>query len=125
MTWLIASALTVLALGYSLRELMLCRALSGSTLTEEDELERRLAEKELALRLGLSRRLVRALARAVLFAGTGLAVWELTGGSSHYPQAAVCFVVGFTGWAGCGEVERRLPRPTKARPRGRLDRDEL
>jgi hypothetical protein len=43
-----------------------------------------------------------------LFAGTGCAVWELTSGSSHYLPAGVAFILGFVGWAGAGEVERRI-----------------
>jgi hypothetical protein len=124
LTWIVASVLAALSLGYSLRVLVRCRALSETTITEQDELEKRLAEKALALQLGLGRRMVRALARATLFSGTGLAVWELTGGSSHYPQAAIGFVVGFAGWAGCGEVERRLPKLNK-RPGGRMRSDDL
>jgi hypothetical protein len=78
------------------------------TLTEEDELELRLAQRALTLELGLGRRSVRALGRATLFAGTGFAVWELTSGTSHYLPAAVAFILGFIGWAGTGEVERRI-----------------
>lgn len=119
MTLILAGVLVALSLAYSLRVLRRCAALGRATLSEErgqgprdthaeDELELRLAEKSLALELGLGRRLVRTLARATLFAGTGLAVWELTGGSSHYPVAAVAFVMGFAGWAGASEVERRI-----------------
>jgi hypothetical protein len=122
---MLAGVLAALSLGYSLRELVRCRALVETTIAEQDELEKRLAEKELALKLGLARRVVRALARVTLFSGTGLAVWELTGGSTHYPNAAIAFVVGFAGWAGCGEVERRLPKfSLPKRPVGRFEDDD-
>lgn len=108
MTLVLAGVLVALSLAYCLRVLLRCRELARATLIEEDELELRLAEKALTLELGLGRRTVRALGRATLFAGTGFAVWELTSGSSHYPPAAVAFVLGFVGWAGAGEVERRV-----------------
>jgi hypothetical protein len=108
LTPLLAGALVALSLVYCWRVLSRCRELSRATLAEEDELELRLAEKELVLELALGRRAVRALGRATLFGGTGFAVWELTGGSSHYPGAGVAFILGFVGWAGAGEVERRI-----------------
>jgi hypothetical protein len=119
LTSVLAAVLVALSLAYCLRVLARCNGLSQAALTEqpterprdanaEDELEQRLAEKELTLQLGLGRRLVRALARATLFTGTGLAVWELTSGSSHYLPAGVAFILGFVGWAGAGEVERRI-----------------
>jgi hypothetical protein len=108
LTPVLACVLVMLSLAYSFRVLLRCRELSRAIVNEDDELEQRLAEKELELELELGRRLVRALARATLFGGTGLAVWELTGGSSHYPQAGVAFVLGFVGWAGASEVERRI-----------------
>jgi len=91
-----------------LRVLQRCRRLSRATPAEEDELEQRLAKRALALELGLGRRTVRALGRATLFGGTGFAVWELTDGGSHYLPAGVAFLLGFVGWAGAGEVERRI-----------------
>jgi hypothetical protein len=108
LTPIVASVFVALSLAYSFRVLLRCRELSRTVLAEEDELEQRLAEKSLALELELGRRVVRALARATLFGGTGLAVWELTGGSDHYPQAGVAFILGFVGWAGASEVERRV-----------------
>jgi hypothetical protein len=117
LTPVLASVLVALSLAYSFRVLLRCRALSRATLNEQDELELRLAEKALKLELELGRRVVRALARATLFGGTGLAVWELTGGSSHYPQAGVAFILGFVGWAGNTEVERRIGSLADARKR--------
>lgn len=119
MTLLLAGVLVALSLAYCWRILQRCRGLSRATLVDEDELELRLAEKELVLQLGLSRRAVRALARATLFAGTGCAVWELTGGSSHYSTAGGAFVLGFVGWAGAGEVERRIGSLADARGKQR------
>jgi hypothetical protein len=107
--------LVTLSLGYAFRVLLRCRELSRAKLEEADELEQRLAERALKLELELGRRVVRALARATLFGGTGLAVWELTGGSSHYPRAGVAFILGFVGWAGNSEVERRIGSLADAR----------
>jgi hypothetical protein len=115
LTLVLAGALVALSLAYCLRVLQRCRELSRATLTEEDELELRLAERALTLELGLGRRTVRALGRATLFAGTGFAVWELTSGSSHYLPAGVAFILGFVGWAGAGEVERRIGSLADAR----------
>jgi hypothetical protein len=122
LTPVLASVLVALSLAYSFRVLVRCRELSRATAHEDEELEQRLAEKELDLQLELGRRLVRALARATLFGGTGLAVWELTGGSSHYPQAGVAFILGFVGWAGNSEVERRVGSLAGARKKTRLPR---
>ena len=108
LTPLVACAVSALSVAYCFRVLQRCKALSRVALTEQDPLELELAQKALSLQLALGLRSVRTLARATLFSGTGLAVWELTGGSAHYPQAAVCFVLGFAGWAGCAEVERRV-----------------
>ena len=115
MTLVLAGTLVALSLAYCLRVLQHCRGLSRATLIEEDELELRLAEKALTLELALSRRSVTALGRATLFAGTGFAVWELTSGSSHYLPAAVAFILGFVGWAGAGEAERRIGSLAEAR----------
>jgi hypothetical protein len=113
LTLLLAGGLSACAIGISLRALARCRSLSqaarlpGSD-AELDELERRLAEREATLELGLSTRNVLALGRASLFGGTGCAVWELTGGSAHYLLAGGAFGLGLAGWAGCGEVHRRV-----------------
>lgn len=108
LTPLLAGAASALSLAYSIHVFRRCARLGREGELEHDELERRLSEKALALELGLGRRSLRALARATLFAGTGLAVWELTGGSARYLQAGGCFLLGFVGWAAVGEVERRF-----------------
>ncbi len=114
LTPLVAGVLSALSLSYALWTWRRCARLSGAALIETDPLELRLAQKELALQLALGVRTVRALARATLFAGTGLAVWALTGGSAHYLEAGICFILGFCGWAACGEVERRIGPLAKA-----------
>jgi hypothetical protein len=100
----------VSAIAYAVVTLHRCAGASRSLvgLVEEDPLERRLLDKELRLVLGLGRRSVRALGRASLFAGTGLGVWALTGGSAHYFEAGVAFGLGLLSWAVCGEAERRI-----------------
>ena len=113
---LLAGLLSLFAIAYSARTFWRCKQRrevaggddNGDDDADEDELERKLAAKEQKLELGLARRNVEALGRAALFAGTGCAVWELTGGSAHYLQAGVAFGLGFVGWAGCGEVHRRI-----------------
>jgi hypothetical protein len=106
--WL-AAALSVLALGFAFRTLAACRrAQRELRAVDSDPFEQRLAEKELRLVLGLGRRSVLGVGRASLFGGTGLGVWALTGGSTHYLQAAVAFGLGFASWAGCGEAHRRI-----------------
>src|SRR6185503_14226862 len=100
----LAAVLCVLSLAVSVRTLARCHAVLRSQAAEEDELEQRLAEKERRLVLGLGRRNVLALGRASLFGGTGLGVWGLTGGSTHYLEAGAAFGLGLVGWAGCGEA---------------------
>lgn len=109
LTLVLAGGLSGIALGVSLRTLQRCLAVTRrDPRSEGDELEQRLAEKERRLVLGLGSRNVRALGRAALFGGTACAVWELTGGSSHYLVAGGSFGLGFIGWAGCGELQRRV-----------------
>ena len=106
-----AGALSTVALAVSLRTLARCRAVAReahSAAAGDDELEQRLAEREQALVLRLGARNVLALGRTALFGGTGCGVWELTGGSSHYLSAIVTFGMGLVGWAGCGELQRRV-----------------
>ena len=81
---------------------------AGTSLAENDPLEQRLAIKERRLVAGLARRNALTMGRASLFGGTGLGVWELTGGSAHYPQAGLAFGLGLIGWAVCGELYRRI-----------------
>jgi hypothetical protein len=123
LTLLVAGGLSAVAIGVSLRALgRSAEVLRSGVGAEDDELEQRLAVKEQALVLGLSSRNVRALGRAALFGGTGCAVWELTGGSAHYLPAAGSFCLGFVGWAGCSELERRIGSLAGARRASRKAR---
>lgn len=110
MTLLAAGALSVFAVSYSVvtqrRYAKMVKKALGAP--EEDELERKLAERLLRLEHGLARRSVLVLGRAALFGGTGSAVWELTGGSAHYLDAAIAFGIGLVGWMSTGEVYRRI-----------------
>ena len=110
MTLLAAGALSVFAVSYSVvsqrRYAKMVNKAVGAP--EEDELERKLAERLLRLEHGLARRSVLVLGRAALFGGTGSAVWELTGGSAHYLDAAIAFGIGLVGWMSTGEVYRRI-----------------
>jgi len=110
LTLLLAAALAACSVTYALTTLARCRkaARALDTLSEEDPLEQRLADKELRLVIGLGRRGVLALGRASLFGGTGLGVWALTGGSAHYLDAGLSFGLGLLSWAGCGEAQRRI-----------------
>jgi hypothetical protein len=115
LTLVLAGALSAVSVGVSVRALKHCAALTRVAAPparepdgSADELELRLAQREAALALGLASRNVLALGRAALFGGTGCAVWELTGGSTHYLFAGGAFGLGFLGWAGCGEAHRRL-----------------
>lgn len=110
LTLLVAGALAVFAISYSLltrrRFAKLVENVLGAP--DEDELERKLTERRLRLEHGLARRNVLALGRAALFGGTGCGVWELTGGSAHYLDAAIAFGIGFVSWMTTGEVYRRV-----------------
>jgi hypothetical protein len=109
LTLVVAGALSAVALTASVRALRRCLEVSErGAAAGDDELERRLADKERALVLGLGSRNVRALGRAALFGGTGCAVWELTGGGAHYLLAGGSFGLGMVGWMGCGELYRRI-----------------
>lgn len=104
-----AIALSLSCLLVTWRAWLRCRRLPlDPAKLDDDPLERRLAEKEVTLELAGSRQTAKVLARVALFGGTGLAVWELTGGSTHYGQAAGVFGAGFIGWALTGELERRI-----------------
>jgi hypothetical protein len=107
-SWL-AGVLSLLSLGFAFRTLVACRRAERELrAVDPDPFEQRLADKELRLVLGLGRRSVLGVGRAALFGGTGLGVWALTGGSTHYLEAAVAFGLGFASWAGCGEAHRRI-----------------
>lgn len=105
---LLAGLLSAFAISYSARAFWRCKRQLAATPVDDDELERNLAARAEKLELGLARRNVEALGRAALFGGTGCAVWELTGGSTHYLNAGVAFGLGLLGWAGCGELHRRI-----------------
>lgn len=110
LTELLASLLSGGSLLYGFRTLSKCQSASRAlrSASDDDPLEQRLAEKELRLLVALGRRSVLALSRASLFGGTGLAVWSLTGGSTHYLEAGVDFSLGCIGWFGCSELQRRI-----------------
>jgi hypothetical protein len=109
-TLLAAGALSVFAVSYSFVTERRYAKLVQKALAapEEDELEQKLAERLLRLEHGLARRSVLVLGRAALFGGTGCGVWELTGGSTHYLDAAIAFGLGLVGWMSTGEVYRRV-----------------
>ena len=110
MTLLLAVLLAVGSVAFALRTLAACRRAASALEkpTEDDPFERRLAEKDLRLQIGLGKRSALALGRASLFGGTGLGVWGLTGGSAHYLDAGVAFGLGMVSWAVCGEAQRRI-----------------
>jgi hypothetical protein len=87
-----------------------CNALASAPLlpADEDELERRLLEKERNLALNLARRTIQAARRVALFGGTALAFLALTGGTKYdLWSSAWAFLLGLTSWGACGELERR------------------
>jgi hypothetical protein len=118
---LFVGVLALVALSFSLRTYLRCRKLLASarltTEAQDDELERRLLARERALELALAGRSVQVLGRSSLFGGTGAAVWELSGGSSHYLGASVAFGLGLVGWTGCGELGRRIGSLAGSLPR--------
>ena len=103
----LALALAALSIAVSIRALLRARQAASSSV-DDDPFEQRLAVKERRLVVGLARRSASAMGRASLFGGTGLGVWALTGGSTHYPQAGSAFGLGLVGWAVCGELQRRI-----------------
>jgi hypothetical protein len=128
-TLLLAGALAALSLVFAFRTLASAgRTLRSLQQVEADPFEQRLADKERRLVLSLARRSVLGVGRASLFAGTGLGVWALTGGSAHYLEAGVAFGLGFVSWAGCGEAQRRIGSLADAarvpRQRQGVDRSE-
>lgn len=118
---LFAGVLSLFAFSFSLRSYLRCRALVDAarlaTEATDDELERRLTARERSLELTLAGRSVQVLGRSSLFGGTGAAVWELSGGSSHYLGASLAFGLGLVGWTGCGELGRRIGSLAGAMPR--------
>ena len=105
---LLAGLLSLFATTYSARAFLRCKRRREAPQGDDDELERQLAARAEKLELVLARRNVEALGRAALFGGTGCAVWELTGGSTHYLNAGIAFGLGLFGWMACGEVRRRI-----------------
>lgn len=112
---MLAGILSALCLWFAFRAYQRCRAIasrSGALLgsDEEDPLEARLAERELNLELNLAGRTVKALGRAALFGGTGLAIWFVaTGALSSEPRLPYqAFALGLLGWGGCRELQRRI-----------------
>jgi hypothetical protein len=75
---------------------------------DDDPLEKSLLERELNLELNLGLRRAQAFGRAALFGGTGLAFGALTGGRGYDLVAGGAFALGLLGWAGCGELQRRI-----------------
>lgn len=117
LTPLLAALLGVLSFSYCLRTLRDVYARRRLP-PEVDAMELGLMQREIALKLALSLRSVQALSRANLFAGTGLAVWALTGGSAHHLEAGLAFGLGLLGWGACGEVARRVGHVAKSHRSG-------
>jgi hypothetical protein len=110
---LLAGILAALCLVVAWRAYARCRSIErGASAAEiaDDELEQRLADKELNLELNLAGRTVKALGRASLFGGTGLAIWfYATGSFATQPELAFgSFSFGLVGWGGCRELQRRI-----------------
>jgi hypothetical protein len=112
---LLAGILSGLCLWFAWRAYQRCSkihrgALSLTRAEPEDPLEERLAERELNLELNLAGRTVKALGRASLFGGTGLAIWFVATGAltSESRVAYQSFAFGLVGWGGCGEFQRRI-----------------
>jgi hypothetical protein len=112
---LLAGILSALCLWFSWREYQRCSKIqAGARLAQEDAdadpLEARLTERELNLELNLAGRTVKALGRASLFGGTGLAIWFIaTGAFAANPRLTyLSFGFGLVGWGGCRELQRRI-----------------
>ncbi len=108
---MLAGVLSALCLWFSWRALRRCRAIhDGLVVSEDDPLERRLAERAWNLELNVSLRTVKALGRAALFGGTGLAVWAAASGALTTHPVALwrAFGLGLVGWGGCRELHRRI-----------------
>lgn len=110
---MLAGILAALCLWFSWRAFRRCRTIHDGALEPElanDQLELRLAERELNLELNLAGRTVKALGRVSLFGGTGLAIWfYATGAFKEQPLLAFgSFALGLVGWGGCREFLRRI-----------------
>jgi hypothetical protein len=113
-----AGVLSALCIWFSWRALRRCQAIeagsdSAARESQPDELEDQLLVRERNLELSLAARNVQALRRAALFGGSGLAFWALSAGGAggreyDLVQAGEAFAAGFVGWAGCGELQRRI-----------------
>ena len=108
---MLAGILSALCLWFSWRAWRRCRAIhDGLVAVSGDPLERRLGERELNAELNGAGRTVKALGRAALFGGTGLAVWAAASGawSTHPIALWRAFGLGLVGWGGCREFHRRI-----------------
>jgi hypothetical protein len=104
-----AGVLSALCLWFSWRAFRRCHAIESSVEgSESDVLEQSLLERERNIELNLAERNVRALGRVALFGGTGLGIAALTGGHEYDFLAGAAFGLGLFGWAGCGELRRRI-----------------
>jgi hypothetical protein len=108
LTLLLAGVSSTLAVGYAFIAHRRCVRSLEQALLDDDDLERRLGARQTELEHALARRQALTAGRATLFAGTGCAVWALTGGSAHYLEAALAFCAGMVGWMATGEVYRRI-----------------
>jgi hypothetical protein len=108
---LLAGVLSALCLWFAWRAFRRCREIEASVrATDPDPLEQRLAEAELNLELNLAQRNVKALGRAALFGGAGLAFWAVATGQlvTHPIAMWRSFGLGLVGWGGCRELYRRI-----------------
>ena len=67
----------------------------------ENAFERELELRELNDELNLAKRNVKGLAQVAFTGGLGLAIWALTGGREHQPEASVAFALGGVGGVAC------------------------
>lgn len=108
---MLAGLLSALCLWFAWRAFKRCREIHAGVLaTESDPLEQRLAEAEWNSELNLAQRNVKALGRAALFGGAGLAFWAVATGQlvSHPIAMWRSFAFGLLGWGGCRELQRRI-----------------
>jgi hypothetical protein len=108
---LLAGILSALCLWFAWRAFQRCREIEASGgVVETDPVEARLAEQDLNLELNLALRNVKALGRAALFGGAGLAFWAVASGQlvTHPIAMWRSFGLGLLGWGGCRELYRRI-----------------